>query len=423
MFKIDKVEINGFWHRHDIGCSFNNNVNIIIGRNGTGKTTFMNILNSILTVDIAGLSEDEFDSATIILVNESKKRTIKVNRLEFDDYPFPIIEYKISQRVTRLRGLNNDDRRVSPSLRRRYFEQAQELRRELDQLTSVSSLSVYRLRHDDDYEIRDRHGSRVVSPVDYRLSQALNKLTAFQLKLAEKAQQISKSLQRDVLASILYGEDDSKSSWDLKFNKEDEQTSLLNAYTQLNASDSEIKKKVKFHVSAIEKSIKEIEEYESSDEKSGLSIDIKPLEALRKTRRIIELSLEAKNKNQEIYSQIELFLKIIRDFISDKRFSFNAGKLQIENEHGTIDHEKLSSGEKQLIILMIEALLQEKTHHVFLADEPELSLHIAWQRKIIPAVKEINPNSQVIVATHSPEVAAKFRDSIIDMEKVIRGLF
>ena len=91
----------------------------------------------------------------------------------------------------------------------------------------------------------------------------------------------------------------------------------------------------------------------------------------------------------------------------------------IENDYGEIDLIKLSSGEKQLIILLVEALLQKNKKHIFLADEPELSLHIAWQRKIIPAIKKINPNAQIIVATHSPEVASKYKGSIFDMEELI----
>ena len=300
------------------------------------------------------------------------------------------------------------------------YEESLEIRKELHSLTAVSSLSVYRLRNDDEYEIRDRHGSRVVSPVDYRLSQALRRLTEFQLELAEQAQQVSRSLQKDVLASILYGEDDAREGWDLEFDKEQEQRSLVSAYTQLNAMDSEIRKKIRFHVSAIDNSINEIIASRDDEDDKTRRIDIKPLEALRKTRRIIELSLKAKEKNQEIYSQIDLFLDIIRGFIVDKEFSFSSGRLVIKNDHGEIDHTKLSSGEKQLIILMVEALLQKKEKHIFLADEPELSLHIAWQRNIIPAVKKVNPNSQVIVATHSPEVASKYKDSIFDMEGMIR---
>lgn len=40
----------------------------------------------------------------------------------------------------------------------------------------------------------------------------------------------------------------------------------------------------------------------------------------------------------------------------------------------------LSSGEKQLFILLTEALLQRECNYLFIADEPELSLHVKWQR-------------------------------------------
>lgn len=284
-------------------------------------------------------------------------------------------------------------------------------------LTSVSSLSVYRLRNDDEYEVRDRHGAVFLSPVDYRLSQALAGLTEFQLALAEEAQIVAKDLQKNVLASILYSEEDAKQkALNLSFDKEAEQERLISAYEQLSSYDAAIRKKIKFHVSSIAETMDEIQ-----SNKPEKNIDIKSLEALRKTRKIIDLSLAAKDKTQSIYSQINLFLSIIQNFIPDKKFSFISGRLIIENSLGVIEHSKLSSGEKQLIILMIEALLQKGNKHIFMADEPELSLHIAWQRQIIPAIRKINPNSQIIVATHSPEVASRYKESIFDMEKLINA--
>ena len=63
--------------------------------------------------------------------------------------------------------------------------------------------------------------------------------------------------------------------------------------------------------------------------------------------------------------------------------------------------------------------MQRNATNIFLTDEPELSLHIEWQRKIIPAIQKLNPNAQIIAATHSPEVASKYRDNIISMSKII----
>ncbi|MFM2545389.1 AAA family ATPase [Escherichia coli] len=97
------------------------------------------------------------------------------------------------------------------------------------------------------------------------------------------------------------------------------------------------------------------------------------------------------------------------------------GELIVKNNHGHIRQENLSSGEKQLLILFIETLLQREQQYIFITDEPELSLHIQWQRNIIPAIKKLNPNAQIIAATHSPEVASKYRDSIFNMEKLVNA--
>lgn len=73
-----------------------------------------------------------------------------------------------------------------------------------------------------------------------------------------------------------------------------------------------------------------------------------------------------------------------------------------------------------MLILLTQTLLQEKQPYVFIADEPELSLHIEWQKDIIGAINTINPNAQVIVATHSPEIAGQWSDNIISMESITR---
>lgn len=414
MFKVEKVEIDGFWHRFSAKCSFNEDVNIIIGKNGTGKTTFMNILQAILTVDLSGLAENDFQSAKIVLVDGKKKKTIKVSRVDDPSYRYQMLEYQISNNKYTLKLINADERRISSMIKRRLLEESAEVRELMESYVAISSLSVYRLRNDDEYEVRDRHGSTIISPVDYRLGQVLAGLTQFQLKLAEQAQEVSKELQKNVLTSILYSEDDlDQDDWGGDFDKDWEKKNLMSAYKQLISVDNKTSRKINFHVTAIEDSIKKSKDEESTE--------LKPLEAFRKTRKIIDLSLDAKKETQKIYSQVELFLIIIKEFINDKDFSFSAGKLIITNDQGPLDHSKLSSGEKQLLILMVEALLQDNNKHVFLADEPELSLHIAWQRKIIPEIKRINPNAQIIVATHSPEVASKYKESIRNMEKLVNG--
>ena len=417
MYIIQSVRIDQFWNRTCVECDFSDKVNIVIGKNGTGKTTFMNILFAVLTVNVDELAMNDFEELEIKLVNNSKRRSIKVKKRDHFDGPFQIYEYQLSKKKYVVRHVPLDDQRYMGSARRRTLMESDELRSILKELVSVSSISVYRLRSGDEPENRQKHGPVMLSPVDSRLSNLLGQLTRYQLQLSQKARDIATQLQKDVLASILYGKDDEENSgFSLNFDKSDERSSLIAAYTQLNAIDSKIEKKIDYHVDAIDRTVALVSNSTEFD-----AIDISSLEALRKTKKIIDMSLKAETETSQIYSQLSLFIDLVVSFISDKKFEVGPNSLRISNEHGEIEHQKLSSGEKQLLILMIETLMQQQARHVFLADEPEISLHIEWQRKIIPAVIELNPNAQVIVATHSPEVAAPFKDDIINMKDIANG--
>lgn len=419
MYKVQSVKIDGFWHRLDAKCDFNDSVNIIIGKNGSGKTTFMNILSAVLEVNIDSLAMTDFDAAEITLTADKKTRNVKVRKYEDAVYGFSMLEYQISNKKYKMRLLPYKvESRIPPSQRKRYQEDTREIKSVLSGLVSLSSISVYRLRNDDDFEIRDRYGSVIVSPVDYRLNEVLKSLTTYRLGLSQKAIEISTKLQKDVLTSTLYSESDSKvSAWSIDFDKDAEEEALRNAYSQLNAYDHDVIRKIRAHVNGIDLAFSRI----TKQELEQRELDYVALEANRKTKRIVQLSLEAEAKTKEVYSQIDLFIEILNTFISDKKFGFKDGGLSVSNKQGEIEKNRLSSGEKQLLIILIESVLQNQMPHIFLADEPELSLHIQWQRMIIPAVKKLNPNAQVIVATHSPEIAAYHKQSIIDMEHIIHG--
>ena len=65
---------------------------------------------------------------------------------------------------------------------------------------------------------------------------------------------------------------------------------------------------------------------------------------------------------------------------------------------------RLSSGEKQMVLILLTVLVREGEHSVLFMDEPEASLHIEWQQKLIGMIRELNPDLQLILTTHSPAV-------------------
>ena len=65
---------------------------------------------------------------------------------------------------------------------------------------------------------------------------------------------------------------------------------------------------------------------------------------------------------------------------------------------------QLSSGEKQMLAILLTVLVEDQQPYVLFMDEPEVSLHIEWQKRLIELIVELNPNVQIILTTHSPAV-------------------
>ena len=80
---------------------------------------------------------------------------------------------------------------------------------------------------------------------------------------------------------------------------------------------------------------------------------------------------------------------------------------------------KLSSGEKQMLVILLTVLVRNEEHCVLFMDEPEASLHIEWQQKLIGMIRGLNPNVQLILTTHSPAVIMEgWLDAVTEVEDI-----
>lgn len=99
-------------------------------------------------------------------------------------------------------------------------------------------------------------------------------------------------------------------------------------------------------------------------------------------------------------------------FTGNKEVHFGSSNINVTLDGETdIGLKALSSGEKQLIRIFVEVLHAGESS--LLIDEPELSMHVDWQRELISSMLELNPDAQLILATHSPEIMANLDNSKI----------
>jgi predicted ATP-binding protein involved in virulence len=104
---------------------------------------------------------------------------------------------------------------------------------------------------------------------------------------------------------------------------------------------------------------------------------------------------------ESIYETKNIFSGILAELLTEKRFDEKEFCFFKQGLETPILPEDLSSGEKQILIILLTTLLQDKKNYILLMDEPEISLHIDWQRSLIRNIRLINPNCQIIMATHS----------------------
>ncbi|MCQ2132823.1 MAG: ATP-binding protein [Bacteroidaceae bacterium] len=124
--------------------------------------------------------------------------------------------------------------------------------------------------------------------------------------------------------------------------------------------------------------------------------------------RMIALLTSGNPADQQMAAQVSMakthFQDIIDDLFTDthKKIDRARNEIQFVQYGETLTPYQLSSGEKQMLVIMLTVLVENGEHYALLMDEPEISLHIEWQKRLIGLIRDINPNAQIILSTHSP---------------------
>jgi energy-coupling factor transporter ATP-binding protein EcfA2 len=109
------------------------------------------------------------------------------------------------------------------------------------------------------------------------------------------------------------------------------------------------------------------------------------------------------------------FERLLNSYLRDKKVVIHARTgLSIHSSSGPLSVSALSSGERQLLMLFCNAYTAEPNATVFIIDEPEISLNVKWQRRLIKSLLELSSGStvQYILATHSIELLSQYRDAV-----------
>ncbi|MGA5181320.1 AAA family ATPase [Streptomyces pseudogriseolus] len=366
--------------------SLNRDTNIFWGFNGSGKTSLLKILHSALANDAGSLIRVPFKSATVTFysVHSQAEFTRKISKAS------------LMEAISGVHG-------KSESIHRRMLESGAYLwetttkksdvpEKELAVRFKHTYLSINRLNESNKryrYSPRPDFNSAALD------EETLDALFAQQIKdiwqnyntnsLIEIREAQEKGLAL-TLSSVLGGSEKLQEEGVPSMDSERAYKIVRNFF-----ADQRLRRHLKLGTYA---------SFAKNYERDPLLRTV--VSEISEVQQEIEAALEPQLKIQQLIDEM---------YGGDKKLIFRRGQLEITSKGEDISIESLSGGEKQLLRLLLECLAAEDSP--MLIDEPELSLHVDWQHRLIEAMRIVNPKAQLLMATHSPDIMAELSEDRI----------
>lgn len=376
--------------KKDVEIKFDRNVNVFFGVNGVGKTTLLKILHSALYQDASIVDGLPFEAAEVgvFSISEDREiiRTIKnepmsASRPSDEDILREIVETRLADG-----SFTREIRRRASGFvwktKNKKGNREDRLRLQHEYLPTtrlISAADLVTARRAG--TVSDEAGINNMMEAQLQ-EQWIKYFSPFQLKLQDVQQKGIARILSTVLSpgSVVAGDEGLPA--DIAYSLARKFLTSQNSL-KMPSSKSEF-----------------IKNY---GQNKSLAAVVNEIAGIQKN---VEELRRPKDQLQELLNK--LFLNKTIDLSGGNiKVSFSADDVPAKD----LKLSQLSSGEKQALFILIHALRADENSLII--DEPELSMHIDWQRQLIGAIRMINSGAQVVMATHSPEMMADVSDNHI----------
>lgn len=433
-FKVENL-FNSFTHVID----FKNEtgITLMLGQNGLGKTVMLNLIKSIFSYNFDKVLDVCFSKVVITFDNNNKIELEQ--RIEKDNIHDLIFYYY------------EKDNLISQDSLHAMAENSDKAMREIREYI----LPYYR-RFDENEWVDRRSGERcttnelILLHNDLIPKEILTKWRKYPIWLTDVIDLFNVNLieTQRLLTTVQIEERYSRPHKEYRNTVEEYSKELLAEINAKLASSTELAAKLdRTYPNRLIDRLKNISDISQKDLNCKLNdleikrkrlsivglIDLKEEPVLQSIsnqekaiKEVLLVYIDDSNKKLEVYDsladKIELLMRIINSRFLFKKLSINrdTGFNFVSTKNGqAIDLNKLSSGEQHMLILFYQLLFKYSSQTLLLIDEPEISLHISWQKRFIEDLQQIlKLNSmEILIATHSPSIIGKNWGLTVDLDK------
>lgn len=437
--KIKELKIEGLFNLFNYTIPFDNEENLLIitGPNGFGKTMILNIINNLFTRNFSFFQKLVFTKISLALdkninivisklpTDGDKKWQVSITVLE-DDKPI--------DELSNIKLIGNIERiidRYMPYFRRIDDDKWVDVR--TDRLVYTDEII---LNHAEELPSRykeELYGSLKISTPQAKAifedikvhlikEQRLIRVNRFEqnahynnrneTSTTETIQEYAKEL-RELISSTLKKSYEISQELDSSFPKR-----LLGETAKLE--EPEFQKRFNY-LKAKQEKLKKYNLSESEQEVPPYNED---------DARVLLVYLKDSESKLSVFDDLLKKLELFTNILNERRFTYKS--IVINKEKGfifeTIQGEELelrdlSSGEQHEVVLLYELIFKASADTLVLIDEPEISLHITWQKEFLNDLLRIIElqKMHVVIATHSPQIINGRWDLVYNLEKKKQG--
>jgi predicted ATPase len=385
---VTELKVEGLAGRTEsLSVKLDRHINVFFGLNGSGKTSLLKILHSAMTGDATILENVPFSRAQVKIYSITYDKIFTRNCAK-EALP---TEETIDEPPT-LTPTINVAGELAPRRRRQVelkWDQRPGGTKKQPQSWAHRYLSTARLYLAEN--IRSRFifsPGRAEGLSEELLEESFAKLvsevwSSYSATILGQIQRAQAEGLADILKEIIRGK---------KNEQQTEQLDPASAYDRVSRFLERQGSK-----SILGDSISFQQNYSTNPQLRSVVTDINKVEAK------IQEAVAPRDKLQSMIGEM---------FSGNKKVAFTDAGIELSGIGDTkISLARLSSGEKQLIRILIDTLLAAENS--FILDEPEISMHVDWQKVLIKSMRQLSPEAQFIIATHSPEIMADVKDESI----------